>query len=242
MSDLIVQNLCDTKYPYRATPVLISGEAHTIETAIPYSISLKEKPSPVHAVTIPGYTESDSAPSAATLFFVDYGASVIYFYSSQAGESVSVTYHGTGSPIIAGDVNRFSLFLDSLNSALFSFVVEALSGSRVRLYGGKFVDSVTGNTIRTKKELFINFGENGNYELGLITGTYSKKILVGIDVSTSAVAIIEGNEVARRDAALMPSFTSDFRPVAIITVTGNSNGFVDSIIQSDIFVVRNFLI
>ena len=240
MSDLIVQNLCDTKYPYRATPVLVSGEVHTIESAVPYSITLKEKPSTDHAVTIPDYTESDSAPSAATFFYVDYNTSIIYFFSSEAGKSVTVTYFGMGSPIIAGDVNRFSLFLDSLNSALFSFVVEALSGSRVRLYGGKFVDSV--NTIRTKKELFINFGENGNYELGLITAGYSKKLLVGIDVSTSAVAVIEGDEVARRDAALMPSFTADFRPVAIITVTGNSSGFVDSSIQSDIFVVRNFLI
>lgn len=239
MSDLIVENLCDIKYPYRATPVLVSNEAHTIKTAIPYSIALKEKPSPDHDIIISGYTEQDSAPSAATYFYVDYSSSLIYFFSSEAGESITVTYHGTGSPIIAGDMNRFSLFLDNMKSALFSFLVEVLSGSSVRLYGGKFVDSVTGNTVNTKKELFIDFGENGNYELGLITAGYSKKLLVGIDVSALLVAVIEGDEVANKDAAILPSFTSDFRPVVIVNVIGNSDGFIMPIVQSDIFVIKN---
>jgi hypothetical protein len=242
VSDLIVENLCDTKYPYRPTPILVSDEAHTIESSVPYSISLKEKPSPDHDIIIPGYTEQDSAPSEATYFYVDYSASLIYFFSSEASESITVTYFGMGSPIIAGDVNRFSLFLDNMKSALFSFLVEALSGSRVRLYGGRFVDSVTGNTINTKKELFIDFGENGNYELGPITAGYSKKVLIGVDVSTLQIAVVEGIEAEKRDAALIPSFASDFRPVAIITVTGDSNGFVLPIVQSDILVVRNFLI
>jgi hypothetical protein len=127
VSDLIVENLCDTKYPYRPTPILVSDEAHTIESSVPYSISLKEKPSPDHDIIIPGYTEQDSAPSEATYFYVDYSASLIYFFSSEASESITVTYFGMGSPIIAGDVNRFSLFLDNMKSALFSFLVEALS-------------------------------------------------------------------------------------------------------------------
>ena len=243
MSDLIVQqNLCDTKYAYRATPVLISGESHTVETDIPYSISLKEKPSQDHDITIPGYTESDSAPSSATSFYVDYESSLVYFYSTEAGESVAVTYYGSGSPIIAADANRFALFLDSMKPALFSFLVEALTGTRARLYGGKFIDSVTGNEINTKSEIFLDFGENGNNELGLITAGYSKKILIGIDVSTLAVDIIEGDEVVNIDAATPPSFISDFRPVAIVSVTGDSDGFILGIVQSDIIVVRNFLV
>lgn len=242
MSDLIVENLCDIKYPYRTTPVLISGESHTIEASIPYSISLKEKPSTDHPITISGYTESDSAPSVATSFYVDYNASVIYFFSTKSGESVSVDYHGTGSPITAGDLNRFSLFLDNIKTCLFSFVVEALSGSRVRIYGGKFVDSVSGDTINEQKELFVDFGENGNYELGLITAGYSKKVLIGVDVSTLLIAVVEGAEVEKKDAALLPSFASSFRSVVIISVTGGSNGFVLPIAQSDIITVRNCLI
>ena len=242
MSDLIVGNLCDTKYPYRATPVLVSDEVHMIETAVPYSIALKERPSPDHDIIIPGYTEQDSAPSEETYFYVDHNSSLIYFYSSEAGKSVAVTYYGMGSPIIAGDVNRFALFLDNMKPALFSFLAEALSGSRIRLYGGKFVDSVTGNTVNTKKELFVDFGKNGNYELGLITAGYSKKLLVGVDVSTLLVAVIEGDEIANKDAAILPSFTSDFRPVVIVSVAGNSDGFVEPIAQSDIVVVKNCFI
>lgn len=242
MSDLIVENLCDIKYPYRTMPVLIEGESHTIEASIPYSISLKEKPSADHPVAISGYTESDSAPSTDTSFYVDYNASVIYFFSTKSGESVSVDYYGTGSPITAGDLNRFSLFLDNIKTCLFSFVVEALSGSRVRVYGGKFVGSVSGDTINAQKELFVDFGENGNYELGLITAGYSKKVLVGIDISTLIVAVIEGPETERRGAALTPSFESTFRPVVVIAVTGDNDGFVLPIVQSDILVVRNFLV
>lgn len=240
MSDLIIENLCDTKYPYRADLLSIQDEEHTVETDIPYSISLKEKPSSDYPVTVSGYTESDSAPSVATTFYVDYDASLIYFFSTEAGETVAVSYYGMGSPIVAGDANRFSLFIDNLYSALFSFRVESLSGCRVRIYGGKFVDSVTGNTISTKKELFMDFGINGNFQLSVMSSGYFKRVLIGVNVSTSEIAVIEGDEVPKYDAAIIPSYTSVFRPAAIITV-GESNGSISDIVQSDIIPVLNCL-
>lgn len=238
MSDLIIENLCDSKCSYRTEPVFIQDESYTIESDIPYSISLKEKPSSDYAVIVPGYNESDCAPSVATDFYVDYNASLIYFFSTEAGKEMLVTYYGTGSPIIAGDVNRFSLFFDNLYSVLFSFFVEALSGCRVRVYGGKFVDSVTGNIINTRKELFMDFGANGNFQLSSISAGYFKKILVGIDVSILQIAVIEGVEMLKYEATLTPSYTSVFRPVAIITVA-ESNGSISDIVPSDIIPVRN---
>lgn len=233
--------ICIVKYPYRDMPVLIQDEEQTIKTNIPYSISLLEKPSQDYAISIPDYTESDCAPSVATDFYVDYIASVIYFFSTEAGKAIQVTYYGTGSPIIANDINRFSSFLEDLKTTFFSFLVEALSGCRVRLYGGNFVDSVTGDTINTKKELFLDFGPNGNYELCSLSGGYSKKILIGIDISTLQVVIVEGTEAPRYEAALIPSYSSSFKPVACITVTEN-NGTILDIAQADIIPVQNFLI
>lgn len=237
MADLIIENLCDSKYSYRATPVPIQDEEYTIESDIPYSISLKEKPSPDHSVTVSGYNESDSAPSVATAFYIDYDASLIYFFSTEAGKEVLVTYYGTGSPLIAGDVDRFSLFLDRLYKILFSFSVEALSGCRVRIYGGKFVNSAT---VNTKKELFMDFGTNGNFQLSSMSAGYFKKLLIGIDVSVPQIAVIEGGETPEREAALIPSYTSVFRPVAIVTVS-EDNGSISDIAQSDIISVRNCL-
>ena len=235
MPDLIIENLCDSKYSYRTLPVLISNEEYTIETGIPYSISLKEKPSPDHPVTVPGYNESTSAPSVATDFYVDHNASVIYFFSTEAGKAVQVTYYGTGSPIIAGDADRFSLFLDNLYSVLFSFLVEALSGCRVRIYGGK---SVTSNIINTQKELFMDFGLNGNFQLSAMTTGYSKKILIGVNISTSQIVVIEGAEAPKYEGTQIPSYTSVFKPMAIVTVV-ESNGSISDIAQFDMISVCN---
>lgn len=237
----MISAICIVKYSYRATPVLLQNEEHTVKTGIPYSISLLEKPSLDYSISIPDYTESDCAPSAATEFYVDYNASIIYFFSTEVGKGIQVTYYGTGSPIIASDVNRFSSFLDNLKPTFFSFLVEALSDCRVRLYGGKFVDSVTGNTINIKEELFLNFGPNGNYELCSLSAGYSKKILIGIDISTLQVVVIEGVEAPRYAATLIPSYSPSFKPVACVTVTENNETILD-IAQSDIIPVQNFLV
>lgn len=237
MSDSIIKNLCDSKYSYRATPVLIQDEEYTIEMDIPYSISLKEKPSSEHSVTISGYTEATSLPSLATDFYVDYNTSIIYFFSTEAGKSVQVTYYGGGSPVIAGDVNRFSLFLDNLYSVLFSFFVEALSGSRVRIYGGKFIESAT---VNTKKELFMDFGTHGNFQLSPMSIGYFKKILIGVNTDTYQIAVIEGAEAPKYEGTQIPSYTDEFKPVAIITVSENNGSLLD-IVQLDIISVRNCL-
>ena len=223
----------DIKYAARITPVLISAEVHNIDTGIPYSIQLKEKPSEDYAVTISGYTKVTSIPTSATNFYVDYARSIIYFHSSKAGVQVEVSYWGLGSPIIAEDVNRFSSFLDNIDAVLFSFLVEALSGSRVRLYGGNFI---YGTTIYPKKELFLDFSENGNYPISLTAG-YFKKVLIGIYLSTQLVGVVAGAESSKYEGARIPTYTSDFRPVAIVTIGSDFN-----ILQKDIISIRNFLI
>jgi hypothetical protein len=132
-------NICDVKYPIRSTPVSIQEEEHIVSTKNPYCISLKEKPSTDHAVLISGYTEVSSSPTTALNFYVDYEQSKIYFYYTKAGKKMSVNYYGMGSPIAADDLNRFTFFLRDLKPVLFSFKVEALSGSRVRINGGNFI-------------------------------------------------------------------------------------------------------
>lgn len=221
--------LCITKNSARITPYYISGELHTIPSVSPYTISLDEKPS---SIVISGYTEVDYIPFSSGNFYVDYDRSIVYFYSGDAGNSVSVDYYGGGSIIKADDVNRFSDFLDRLKSIFYSFRVESLSGSRVRINGGCFV---SGDTIYNIKEMFIDFGPNGNFEVSISSG-YFKKILIGIDVLSSSVSIAEGTEAPKYDAAVTPSYSSDFKPVAILTIGSDFN-----IEQSDIIKIRNFL-
>jgi hypothetical protein len=143
-----------------------------------------------------------------------------------------VSYYGTGSPIVADDVNRFSKLFEFSKSSVHSYRVEALSRDRVRMYGGDFQ---FGNTISTKKELFLRFGIGGNYEASTGVGYY-RKIILGIDISTQQIAKVEGNAALAYDAAPLPSYPSTFKPVAIITFGGDSN-----IQQKDIINVRNFL-
>lgn len=226
--------ICELKYPQRSSPVSISGEEHTIKTSVPYSITLKEKPSGDYDITIPGYTESTSAPTSETEFYVDYGLSIIYFHLNKAGEGITVSYYGLGSPIVADDLNRFSTLFTNLKESIFAFRLEAYSGSKVRLYGGKFI---SGTTIYTKKELFLDFGPNGNFALTLPEG-YFKKVLIGIDTTLATIAIEEGTEVLKYDAARIPSsYASDFKPVGIVTVGSDFD-----ISQGDIIPVRNFLL
>ena len=230
--------LSDTKYPARITPVLITDEEHTISVGVPYSLYLKEKPSEDYSITISGYTEITSIPTSATNFYVDFARSIIYFHSSKAGTQVLVTYWGTGSPIIADDVNRFASLLDNLKSALFAFRVEALSGCRVRIYGGRFI---SGTTVYEKKELFMNFGVSGNFLINFVLTGFFKKILIGVNLDSNLIDIVEGAEAPTYDATVIPSFTSTFKPVAIVTVE-ESGGSVADITQSDIIVIRNCFI
>lgn len=226
-------SICDIKYAQRATPVFIQNEEHTIKTDVPFSISLKEKPSEDHSVSIPDYTEITSSPTSDANFYVDYPSSIIYFHYTKAGESILVSYYGIGSPIVADDVNRFSKLFEFSKSSVHSFRVEALLRDRVRMYGGDFQ---SGTIIYTKKELFLKFGAGGNYEVSITEGYY-KKIILGIDISTQQITKIEGTEVSAYDATQLPSYPSTFKPVAIITLGSDLN-----ILQKDIINVRNFLI
>lgn len=225
--------ICDIKYPQRSSPVSVSNEAYTIKTSVPYSITLKEKPSEDYDITIPGYTESTSAPTSETEFYVDHDLSIIYFHLNKAGEDITVSYYGLGSPIIADDLNRFSSLFTNLKDSIFAFRLEAFSGSKVRLYRGKFI---SGTTIYTKKELFLDFGPNGNFAVTLSDG-YFKKILVGIDITLATIATEEGIEVPKYDAAQIPSYASDFKPVGIVTVGSDFD-----VSQGDIIPIRNFLL
>lgn len=226
--------ICDIKYPQRSSPVSVSGEEHTIKTSVPYSITLKEKPSEDYDITIPGYTESTSAPTSETEFYVDYDLSIIYFHLNKTGEDITVSYYGMGSPIIADDLNRFSTLFTNLKASIFAFRLEAYSGSKIRLYGGKFI---SGTTIYTKKELFLDFGDGGNFAISLSDGHF-KKVLIGIDTTLAEIAIEEGIAVSKYDAARIPSsYASDFKPIGIVTIGSDFN-----ITQSDIIPVRNFLL
>jgi len=226
--------ICDIKYPQRSSAVSISNEEHTIKTSVPYSITLKEKPSEDYDITIPGYTESTSAPTSETEFYIDYDLSIVYFHLNKAGEDITISYYGLGSPIIADDLNRFSSLFANLKDSIFAFRLEAYSGSKVRLYGGKLI---SGTTIYTKKELFLDFGPNGNFAISLTEG-YFKKVLIGIDTTLAEIAIEEGVAVPKYDAARIPSsYSSDFKPVGIVTVGSDFD-----ITQSNIIPVRNFLL
>lgn len=229
----IASKICDLKYAQRSSPVSISNEEHTVKTSVPYSITLKEKPSKDHDITIPGYTESTSAPTSELEFYVDYDLSIVYFYLIKAGENISVTYYGTGSPVIADDVNRFSGLLDALWVSIYSFRVEALLCGKVRMYGGRFI---SGTGVYAKKELFIDFCPPGNFAISL-SGGYFKRVLIGINTETAEISTVEGVEASKYDAAIIPSFSSYFKPVAIVTVGSDFD-----ISQEDIIPVRNFLI
>jgi hypothetical protein len=71
--------ICDIRYTQRAIPVLIQNEEHIIKTDVPFSISLKEKPSEDHFVSVPGYTKITSSPTSGANFYVDYSSSLILF-------------------------------------------------------------------------------------------------------------------------------------------------------------------
>lgn len=226
------QTLCDVKYSYRSTPLEIQDESLQVLGVSPYTVSLKEKPSHDYPVTVTGYTEVTSIPTEEMVFYVDYDLSLLYFHSSRAREWILSSYHGIGSPIISDDVNRFSSLLVSLKPSLFSFRVEALIGSRVRLYGGKIIYGIT---IHTKKELFVDFGPNGNFEISPVTSGYFKAVLIGVLPGSNVIAKVEGVESHSYNGVKLPSFSSDFKPVAIIIVGSDMN-----ILQKDIIPVINF--
>lgn len=94
--------------------------------------------------------------------------------------------------------------------------------------------------VYNKKELFIDFGPNGNFELSPISAGHFKKVLIGFDVFTEQITIVEGIEAEKYSATLIPSYTTMFKPFAIITVAENG-GSISDIAQSDIISVRNCL-
>ncbi len=225
--------ICDFKYPPRSSPLLISDEACIIKTSVPYSIELKEKPSEDYSIAISGYSESTSSPTSDNEFYVDYDNAIIYFFYKQAGEAVTVTYYGMGSLIVADDVNRFMYLLDALKNSFYSFFVEEARGGAVRMYGGKLV---FGTTLITKRELLVDFAQGGSFAVSLTEGYY-KKVILGIDISIGEIAKVEGDAAPRYDATVLPSYSSDFKPVAVVTVSSDYNIF-----QQDIIQVRNFLL
>lgn len=225
--------ICDSKHSPRSVHLSIPVEAHIIKTSVPYSIHLKEKPSEDYSISISGYTESNSSPTSDYEFYIDYDKAVIYFYYGQAGESVSVSYYGTGSPIVADDVNRFTYLLESLKNSFYSFLVEAHNGGTVRMYGGKLI---SGTAIIMKKELLIDFCQGGNFAVSITDGYY-RKVVLGVDASTEEIVKVDGNEALKYDGIKLPSYSSDFRPSAVVTI-----GSDYSISQQDIISVKNFLV
>lgn len=225
--------ICDYKYSPRSVPLSILAEAHTVEASVPYSVNLKEKPSKDYDIIISGYTESTSSPTSDNEFYVDYDKAVIYFYYGQAGESISISYYGIGSPIVSDDVNRFTYLLNSFRVSVYSFLVEAAGGGTVRMYGGEFI---SGTTIITKKELLIDFSLNGNFAVSISDGYY-RKVILGADTSTDNIAKVEGNEALKYYGTKLPLYSSDFKPSAVVTIGSDYN-----ISPQDIISVRNFLV
>jgi hypothetical protein len=100
----------------------ISGEAHTILSASPYTIRLVERPDETVQVAISGtppggggsYTEQSSLPTASGEFYVDYNTGLVYFYSTDAGGSVTAAYSGWGSVVMAEEQNAVQDMLTAL--------------------------------------------------------------------------------------------------------------------------------
>ena len=146
----------------------IKDEPQVVSSSYPYFIRLTEQPYETSGATVNGYTVVTSMPTASGEAYVDYEDSRIYFYSTEAGKLVAVTYYGMGSPIVANDVNRFSSFFGLLQDALKAFMIEASvpTSRRVRMCDGHII---SGSTLVRAKERVLDFGPSGNCELSAMT-------------------------------------------------------------------------
>lgn len=231
------------KIDQRVVYEYIKDELQVVTGTYPYFVRLAERPYETGGVAATGYTIVTSMPTASGEAYVDYEDSRIYFYSTEAGKAVLVTYYGRGSPIIANDVNRFSVFLDTLRDTLRAFVVEAFSpvSRRVRLCAGYIV---SGDTLSKAKEQVLDFGPAGNHVLEAITSGYWKKLLVGINTSTVAVSVTEGAEASTEAGTAIPTIPANVSPCAVITIHdsgGGTPGSIDNIENSKIEDARTFL-
>lgn len=101
VSDLNAEGTFSDIVGYRTTAAQITNEAHVVGEVGTYQIELVERPSQAsdHAVTITGYTETDSESPAALEFFVNYPIGRLTFNAAASGASVAVSYFGQGTLI-----------------------------------------------------------------------------------------------------------------------------------------------
>ena len=94
-------------------------ESHVIPSGSPYVIRLKEVPDNGDLISAPVvsgathgvYTESFVAP-AAGYFLVRYASGEIEFNSTNASDSLNITYYAKGSAVNAEDINYLKTIID----------------------------------------------------------------------------------------------------------------------------------
>lgn len=217
-------------------------EVYTIPSTSPYRVRLNEKPDRVAGIGITGYTQVSSLPTAASQFYVDWARGYLYFYSANAGASVTVQYFGWGSQVDAEDIN--AAYQEITNSRNITNKLrpsaQSTANKTIKIEAGNFFlgtakVSYAGNTS-------ISLA-TGTYQVSAMTANYFKKILFTID-SSGVLKKYEGTAAQTSAGASTPSFLAGEIPVCIVTVQDDGSataGSVRDINAADVEDVRSFL-
>jgi len=163
---------------------IITSESHTIPLVDPFTVVLNHLPryDVPSSISIPGFTEVSGSPGS-NQFQVVYASGLIYFNSSNAGQSIGVSYKCVGDEVIASHVN------DLQNEAV---IIETTLGANPQ---GSYTDVAE----RLDKILKEYSDENFSLLQKVIgTNSATPTLIHSVDIEEDSTILIEVKTVIRR--------------------------------------------
>lgn len=201
----------------------ITSEFHVIPTSSPYRIRLDEVPDKDAGVSIPGWTESQSMPTQAGQFYVDWVLGYVYFHSSDGNKVIQPIYFGKGSLIDAADLNIITRELGYARNITNSLRPSAqdMPDKSFRIEPGTFY--LGGTQVSYLGNSNVRLGTNGEFQVSALTANYYNKVLFAID-STGKLKKYEGVQEQTADLVTPPGFPAGEMPVCLVTVQDDGTG------------------
>lgn len=218
-----------------------ASEAHTIPATTPFNVELDELPA-VDSVTVSGFTEVAYIPTSTDTFYVNYASAVLYFHSSNAGESITVAYTSQGSVLRDSDINDLQDAVNTLQREFYAILHAPIASCRLTettpnstsliLRAGAYYVTPRIPVIITQQTINLASGE---FVVSAMTPNYSRVLVFTLDASGD-VAMYEGTEAALEENAVF-TFSSAWAAahgseilVASVVVTDNGSGGAGTIL------------
>lgn len=206
--------------------VIVSGEAHVVPVAVPYTISLTHVPqlSSPSNIIIPGFTEVTGLPSVNE-FQVNYsgtGAGSVMFSAFNGGNPLTVTFTTAGDSIVAEWFNS----LQSSVVGIEEFIVSGLGIS------GNYVP-VTGATVNGTLTLSggnLETASSGTNQIGTSLAPFAH--IYGNAVHTNSIVSVNGNDSITLGASIIVSGDTTAQLVSNNNVTLSGNNTVNIIAKN----------